>query len=321
MLCLNNSIGDATLKYFLFTFLIFLSSICLAQEASIEQDTEQSNEEKFIEKDIEISEWFDDVAEGLDLFLIGKKVTKRKNETTAVVTTSAFAKDRDDSKFSGDLNVNLRLPNVEDYWQLKFTSYDANRERRVVQTGRFRNTPRERDYGATLEIFRNLGNVRTSFQPRLALQSGFKVSHVLTFESIAENKKYKINPKLQFFANADDGPGVYLAVNYNFQIDKIFSLTLINDGDYKDKIHTFVVTNGASIGHKITDRKSFSYNLFFESTNRDEYHLEGYTASVAWKEIIYKNILNYTISPFVTFQKPEAFTAAAGITVSVELQF
>lgn len=302
-----------------FTCTTLTHSIALGEEN--DDDKELTTEERLIEKNIEISQWFDSVAEGLDLFLIGKKVTKRKNETKVVLSGAFFVKDREGTETSGELDVNLRLPNVEDYWQLKFTTYDANQERRVIQKGSFRKTPREKNYGATLGLFRNLGKVRTSFQPRLALQGGFKVSHVLTFESVSDNEKYKFNPKLEFFANADEGPGVYLALNFNFQLDPIYSLTMINDADYKDKIHTLVVTNGVSLGQAITKKKSFSYSLFFESTNRDEYHLESYTASVAWKEIIYKNILNYSVGPFVSFAKLDSFTAASGFVASFELQF
>lgn len=329
-----NTIGDATLKYYFCLFFVLfhvLGSIGFARKGSARKPAEEApveiNEEKktakekFIEKNIEISEWFDGVAEGLDLFLVGRKVTKRKNETKVILSGSTFVKDREGSETTAELNVNLRLPNVEDYWQLKFTSYDENQERRITERGAFRKSPRERNYGATLGLFRNLGKVRTSFQPRLALQGGFKVSHTLAFESVADNEIYKINPKLEFFANADEGPGIYFALNFNYQINETYSLTPINDAEYKDKIHTLVVTNGISLGQKITDHKSLAYNLFFESTNRDEYHLESYLASVTWKEIIYKNILFYTVSPSVAFAKSQSFVATPGIVLGVELQF
>lgn len=305
--------------FFVVTTLI--GSLALAQEKDEDAEEDWTSEHNLIEKNIEISQWFDGVAEGVDLFLVGKKVTKRKNETKVVLSGSSFTKDREGSQASAELDVNLRLPNVEDYWQLKFTTYDDNQERRIIEKGSFRKSPREKNYGATLGLFRNLGKVRTSFQPRLALQGGFKVSHVLIFESVAENEKYRFNPKLEFFANADEGPGTYLALNFNFQLNKIYSLTFINDADYKDKLHTLTVTNGLSLGQVFAKNKTFAYSLFFESTNRDEYHLEAYTLSVTWKEIIYKNILNYSLGPFVTFAKPQSFTAASGFVASFELQF
>ncbi len=292
-----------------------------ASEVAEVISADKSAKDRFIAKNIEISEWFDNVAEGLDLFLIGRKVTKRKNETQVLLGSSVFVKEREGTETTAELDVNLRLPNVEDYWQLKFTSYDANQDRRIIQRGTFRRTPRQRNYGATLALFRNLGKVRTSFQPRAALQDGLKVSHSLVFESVAETDKYKLNPKLEFFANANEGAGTYLAINFHFNINDTFTLTPVNDAEYKDKLHTLVVTNGMVLGHKLTEFKSLAYNLFFESTNRDEYHLEGYTTSVTWAEVIYRNVLSYSISPSVSFAKPQSFVATPGIVFRVELQF
>lgn len=282
---------------------------------------EESLEKSFIDTNIAISEWFDGVAEGLDLFLAGKKLTTKKNETSVKLESSTFVKERESVGNSGSINVNLRLPNVEEYWQLKFTSYDETKEKGGAERGNLRRTPRERNYGATVGLFQKLGNVRTAFQPRIALQDPLKVSNSLTFESVAELKDYRVNPKLEFFGNPDDGTGIFVALNFNFELSKVHSLTWINDCEYKSKSHLFSVTNGVSIGQVRTKTTSISYNLFFDSRNQPSYNLNSYTVSVTWNHLIYKNILDYQLSPFVEFNRARSFSGVPGVTFTIALNF
>ncbi len=284
-------------------------------------EANSSFEKSFIDTNIVVAEWFDGVAEGLDLFLAGKRLTNKKNETSVKLESSTFFKERQDPQNSGSINLNLRLPNVEEYWQLKFTSYDETKEKGGAERGNLRKAPRERNYGASVGLFQKLGDVRMAFQPRLALQDPLKVSHSLVFESVADLKTYRVNPKLEFFGNPDDGTGVFIALNLNFALSKVHSLTVINDGEYKSKLHLFSGTNGLSIGQVRTKTTSISYNLFFDSNNKDNYHLEAYTVSVAWNHLIYKNILEYQISPYYEFPREKNFTGVPGLTFTVSLNF
>jgi hypothetical protein len=282
---------------------------------------EESFEKTFIHSNIAISEWFDGVAEGIDLFLAGKRLTKKKNETSVKLESSTFYKEHENVSNSGSVNVNLRLPNVEEYWQLKFTDYDETKERDTAARGDLRKTPRERNYGATVGLFQKLGNVRMAFQPRVGLQDPLRVSQSLTFESVADVDNYRVNPKLEFFGNPDDGTGTFVALNFNFNISKVHTLTVINDGEYKSKPHVFSATNGISIGQVRTKTTSISYNLYFDSNNREEYHLETYTVSVSWNHLIYKRILDYQLSPYLEFAKGRGFAGVSGVTLTVNLNF
>lgn len=286
-----------------------------------ELPAEKSFERRMIDGNIEVSEWFDGVAEGIDLFLVGKKLTNKKNETKVIIENTTFVKERESVNNTSSLNVNLRLPNVEEYWQLKFTTYDESQEKRNTQKGNLRRSPRERNYGATVGLFRKLGSVRTAFQPRIELQDPLQVSHTLTFESVADMKTYEINPKLEFFANPRQGTGIYTAINFHLELSKYWSLTFINDGEYEEKSHKFEVTNGASFGQTVNKTSSLSYNLFFDSNNQKEYHLEAYSFSVGWNQLLYKNVLSYNISPYVEFQKPNGFKGVPGLSFTLAIIF
>ncbi len=309
------------LTYFLIIGALTQSAFCWAQSETPAEPVEKSFEQKMIDSNIDISEWFDGVAEGIDLFLVGKKLTDKKNETKVIIENTTFVKERESVNNTSSLNVNLRLHNVEEYWQLKFTTYDEAKEKRNAQRGNLRRNPRERNYGATVGVFRKLGSVRTAFQPRIELQDPLQVSHTLSFESVAEMKNYEINPKLELFANSKQGTGVYTALNFNFTLSKIWSLTFINDGEYEEKSHKFDVSNGVSFGQMVNKTSSLSYNLFFDSNNQKEYHLEAYSFSVGWNQLLYKNILSYNVSPYVEFQKTNGFKSVPGINLTFTLTF
>jgi hypothetical protein len=306
---------------FLFILISLSCHSLFADESKEEINNKKTLEEKLIQKNIDISEWFDSVADGIDMFFTGKRLTKKKNETNVTIENTTFLKERESVNNISSLNVNLRLPNLEEYWQLKFTSYDESKEKRNNQLGGARKTPRDRNYGATVGVFRKLGSIRTAFQPRIDLQDPLAVSHTLTFESIAEMKGFNINPKLQFFANSSQGTGIFTAINFNIPLDKTFSMTQVNNGEYEEKSHRFDVSNGISLGQSLSRSSSLSYNLFFDSNNVTEYHLETYTVSVGWNQMLYKNILSYQVIPYVEFSKPQGFKGVQGINFTLALNF
>lgn len=293
-----------------------------AEYAEAETESKEGKWEKsFITGNIAISEWFDGVAEGVDLFLAGQQYTTKQNKTAVLIEPSFYYNEKDGYTDSFGFNVNLRLPNVEEYWQITFTSYDETKERGISQSY-LRQTPREQDYGATLGFFRKLGDVKASFQPRISFAGSFLISHTLTFESVVERgRNYRVNPKLQFYADADKGTGIFLAFNFAFQLNQRFNLTFVNEGDYEDRAHLFTVTNGVALGQWFSDRSSLSYNVFVTSTNRPIYQMKSYNLGVAWSRILYKNMLEVQIIPNVDFADKYDYVRNPGITLNFSLKF
>jgi hypothetical protein len=277
-------------------------------------------QQELIDDDIMVSDWFDSVAEGIDLFLVGKKITERRNETSVKLSNSTYYNQPQGLTNSPSMGVNLRLPNVEDYWNFKFTSYDESQER-GVQKNQLRQTPRAQNYGASVGLFKKLGDVRTAFEPRIELTDPLKVSHSLSFESVADLKTYRVNPRLELFATPDKGTGFFEAINFNFRLTKVFSITQVNEGEYYDKLHKYSATNGVALGQVVTRKSYLTYGLYFGSDNRPSYHLENYTFATSWSQLIYNKILDYSVTPQVVFSKDQDFTGVPGISFTVNLNF
>lgn len=272
-------------------------------------------------RNIQISKWFDSFADGIDVFLVGRRVTKEKNQTAVTLENSTMLREARVPYNLSSLNVSLRLPNLEKYWQLKFTSYDETEEKRRASQRYVRTTPRQRNYGATVGLFRKLGDVKVSFQPRITLQDPLSVSHSIAFESIAEYKKFHVNPKFELFAKPTTGTGVFGALNFNFDFTNIWSLTYVNEGEYRESVNTFFVTNGVSLGQQLSEKTALAYNIFVDSNNRPNYNMSSYTFSVAWSHILYNKILDYEVIPYLTFARLVGFRGSPGLTVNVSLNF
>ncbi|WP_155722485.1 hypothetical protein [Bdellovibrio bacteriovorus] len=277
-------------------------------------------EETIIRQNVNVSEWLDSVADGLDVFLAGERYTQRPNKTIVTLESSGYYTELDGTSGAFNFNIDLRLPNVEEYWQLTFTSYDENEER-DAKTKYLRTEPRERNYGASLSLFKRMGDIRTSFQPRITFEGTPAISHSLKFETIVEEKSYRINPELEFYATPGKGAGIFEALNFNWPLSAKYSVTLINEGDYQSRPHIFTVTNGLSLGQSFSKSRSLSYAIFVTSSNRPNYQLAGYNFSVTWRHIVLNRILDYDIIPNIDFVRETNFVRNPGVTVNVNLHF
>lgn len=308
-------------KFFSLGALLFFSALNASADYADPAPPETNWEEALIQGNINISEWFDSFADGLDLFLVGKRVTKRANQTRVNIETSFVTTEIETFSSAANLGFNLQLPNVEEYWSLKFSSYDEQQEQRNLKNAYLRTTPREKSYGATVGLLANLGKIRTRFEPRIELQDPLKVSHSLTFDSVARVKNFEVNPELELYANSDVGVGCVQYINFHFQLSRIYSLTFVNQGNYEEKSHFYNVDNGISYGQVLDGTSALAYNLIFNSNNRSNYHLESYNISVSYNKVLYKRILDYQLIPNVDFAEDLGFKGVAGLTLNINLQF
>src|SRR5687768_12772401 len=136
-----------------FIILIISTTVYAAAPAKSSKD-DDSLEQDLIRGNITVSEWIDDAAEELDLFLTGRKLTKKSNKTNIRIENTTNWVEAEGVKNETHVNVNLRLPNVEEYFKLTFSSYDEKQERSIRR--RYLHQQRRREnFGATVGVFRS----------------------------------------------------------------------------------------------------------------------------------------------------------------------
>ncbi|NUN04853.1 MAG: hypothetical protein HUU57_03730 [Bdellovibrio sp.] len=312
-----------SLRTVLFLFCIFSSPFSRSEEplsGGQGQGEYKTIEESFLETNASISEWFVDMADGLDMFLAGQRYTKKTNKTSVTIEFEGAYTRFDNTSSGVNFNGNLRLPNVEEYWLLTFTSYDDAEERGARQKY-LRQNRRTTNYGASLGLIKKMGEVKTSFRPRITFEGTPAISHSLKFESIADMRTYKVNPELELYATPSKGAGIFHSLNFNWILTKIWSLTWVNEGDYQSRPHLYTVTQGLSLGQQFNPRMALGYNMFITSINQPNYQLDGYNFSLSWHHILYKDMLDYKLIPNIDFSQAYGFVVNPGVNMVIGLHF
>lgn len=313
----------------MFKLIYLFSFFIISLPAKAEKKTDQDQrgppraewEDRLIKKNIEVSNWFDDFTEGVDLFLVGKRVTKEKNRSSFRIDNTTTIAEEENFANHSSISIKPRLQNLEEFMQLKFESYDEKEDGRGVENRYLRKTQRRKNYGATVGFFRKLGKVKTTFQPRITLEDPLKVAHSLAFESVAEHKEFKVNPKLEFYADPDKGTGTFQAINFNYEFNEIYSATFINESEYQEKAHILSFANGIAIGQEYSEKTGFTYSWIFGSNNRERYHLDNHSVSVTWHQNIYRNILDFQMTPHLDFIKKYRWKGRTGLIFNISMNF
>ncbi len=280
-----------------------------------------SVEKRLIQRNIEISDWFDSVANGLDLFMVGRRLTKEKNKTRVTLENTTYTFEGQGPVNRTSVGIYPRFPNLEKFLALKFTSYDEKENQRKSIQSYYDPNSRKENYGATVAWYQRFGGIRTSFEPRIDLQNKLKVSHSLAFDTYARFKNVEIKPKFEMYASATRGPGLYQGLNWNFILGRRWNLTFLNEGDYTDRIRTYNVNNGIVLGQILSDSETLAYSWIFNSNNRSNYHLENYILSVSWNRIIYKRVLDFTLTPYWRFDRSNNFKGKSGAVFNLRVIF
>lgn len=288
---------------------------------NFENNEKETFETRFIKSNIKLTNWFNSITNKIDHFLVGQQIQNEKNESSVKIENSTYSVERKGVSNQTAFIISPRFPNFEKYWNLKFTTFDDQAVSRSAQKSLTQSSPHETNYGASIGFFKKIGKIRTSFQPRIELQNPLKVSHSLAFDSRIDFIDFELYPKLEFFAHATNGTGLFQAFNFNFILTDVLSLTLINEGTYEEKKNKYFMVNGFSLNQFISSKNSLSYNLLFASHNRDNYHLDMYTFAVTWYHIFYRKILDLQITPHIDFTEQLNFKGESGLTLRLTLSF
>jgi hypothetical protein len=260
-------------------------------------------------------------AERTDLMIAGKRYTKKKNKSSITYRQFVTWQDGRGVKFPGDFGFNLKLPNLEKRWQLRFSSYDEEADRRNLQEQRVRTTAPPKDYGAGLFFFEKLGNVKTSFQPRLQLSNPLTMSYTLRFENEAEVKPLKLNSRVELFADPKKGTGEYASLEFRFRLTERTELGFQNTEEYHERDNYFVTQHGLSLDHSLTPTRAVGTSFIAACNNKTQYHLDQYTYSWVVVQQVYPERLQLSLTPFLAFYKAAGFQGKTGITLQGNLTF
>lgn len=279
-------------------------------------------EEQMIDYNRYISKKIDWLADKIDLFLSRRRYTSQKNKTTATLRSFSSVQEGGEKDSSFNFDLNLRLPNLEERWQLTFTSYDPNEEERGIRSQRQRTQARETNYGAGLALLQELGDVKVTFRPRFELRDPLQSSYILRLESSSTIQPVRFDPKLELFADSQKGTGQFVALNVNFDLGHKFNLLQFNEEQYEDAGNIFTTTHGLSLSRGLRDRESLSLTQSFRSISQPHsFHLDDTTVSAGYSYEPYRQVLGYSLGPYWIFTKDQNFKGKVGFSGEIQLIF
>jgi hypothetical protein len=277
-------------------------------------------DQRMVQKNIAISKEIDAMARNIDIYLTGAEITDNPNKTEVILSNQVNWSEGGEYKYSPRIQARLRLPNFERKMQLKFTSFDEDKESQGINQNRLQTRPVRNNYGASVGFFHKLGKIKVKFRPRFGINN---TSYQLSFESESETegKRFRVDPKFQLFGASDTGTGEFGAINFSYLLSPTNTLSFINEEQYTDGNNTFSTNHGFSFGHAYTKRLSQNYNLIYESNSRPVFHLDRYVLSSTLAHELYRNVLHYYVTPYLSFAKMDRWACNPGLNLKLDFIF
>jgi len=278
--------------------------------------------EKMIETNKTISTWFDGTIEKVDLFLVGKSKSNIRNNSSLQVinTTESF----EGSNFNNNttISINPKLPNLERFLKINLSTYverDAYlRSQRDLKDDEIEIETVRSEAG---ELWNDLLTFDAYFEPRIELRDPLRISNTLGFKSGGKYGNLEVDPKIEFFADALKGVGIFHGLNFKFELGETVDLRFLNEAEYEDRLHLYTVNNGVTLNHTVSSRDELGYGIVFTSVNQPNYNLKSYRTFFIWSHSIYKKVLDFQLVPQVEFERIKNFKGVAGVTFNMIVSF
>ncbi len=284
-------------------------------------DSSRTIKEHFLGTSADIGRQVDRMADAIDMLLAGKRYTRLDNQSNARLSQVVTHSEGGKTRASTDFNLNIRLPNLEKRWAIRFTSYDEAEESRDLQQRRVHIRPRRREYGASVGFFQNFYNVKTTFQPRLVLKDPLEMSYVLRFETTARFRKFKIIPRLELFADALKGTGEFVSLEFVIPLTKRWELSFQNEEEYRQRGNLFTTNHGITFDYALSETQGVGLSFIWGSSSRPSFHLDSFMIAPSYAQEIFRDRLRYSLTPFLLFAKTDRFKGDAGATLNVVVTF
>jgi hypothetical protein len=260
-------------------------------------------------------------AKWLDLLLAGKKYTTDVNKSTAELKQHLSWRDFSGFNNSTDFNLDIRLPNLEKRWALRFSSYDENEEERDLSNAAVRLRPREKRPGAALVFAQELGNIKANFQPRLLLKDPLVLNYILRIYSDGAFGRFKFGPQLQLFADAEKGTGELGSFDVSYKFSEFTGMSFRSDEEYSDFENKFATNNSLSLGHALREDLGISLVGSAFSNNEPVFILQSLNAAISFSQVLKAKRLSYSLTPYLDFPRANAFHGIFGVSLEMTVSF
>lgn len=319
-------------------FILFLITLWLRPLATHADDS-VTTKEYLVEKNKVVSHKIDNLARRLDSLLANRRDDPAiSNKTT--ISLLNFLESREGGYLKPRFHIafNLRLPQLQDKWKLRLSSYDNEDEYEGLGRNRDGAAPRAQKLGTSLGLNKTFANIKTLFRPRIEFKNPLVTSLLLKFNQKISLKNFDIIWTQKFFAHSINGAGESTSVDFEKSITQRVLLRFFNESQYLDQTNIFKAAQGPSLRMELSESMALSNTLSFYSASRtlsgpvtdgsqsnpyftNSYHLTHYQYLLSFSHQIWKRVFHYQISPYLEFAKTQSFKGQAAIKIRAEIIF
>lgn len=284
---------------------------------------DKSLKKQIVDTNIQISNWIDKYAESLDLYLSGKRFTRQVNKSRATVSQQVVWAEGGEISTKTNFDLNLKLPNMEKKYKLIFSNYNKSEKYKSSFSRKFADGPAQDDddYGAAIGFFREIGKVKTTFQPRVKLKDPLETNYILEFEQNKTTKSFSRTQTFQLFADSEKGTGEFFSFDYTKPIAPGWTGTLLLEEEYQDFLNLFTTSSGLGFNQLLSQNMGMSYSMSFYLISRPSYHLDTIKVGPAFSHRLWKNVLHYTVIFTQSFKKDNNFKGESSLAFIVDAIF
>lgn len=265
------------------------------------------------------------LAKRLDNFFGTERSDDESNNTRIRFYTVTTKYESETASTEGNVKLQLVLPKTQKRLRLVVESDDDDDSENNDNTKKDTTSKKQEEKAsgktavdattAALRYIVDTAGIRTSFDAGLRFTTKPQIFYKLRFRKNILFSKWVFRPVEQIKWIQDEGHSSTTDLDFDKRLNSKWLFRVVNNISWDDQEYVLDFVNGTSWYQTISQRMGLSYNLRMNSSNTPEYAVNNYSASIGFRQLLYKKWFFWTISPALDFPRENNFHRTPSISV------
>jgi len=269
-----------------------------------------------------LSYGLNEMATAMDEFFAEERVFYDKSGSYVRLTADMVFDEVEDTRYTGDIKVKIRMPRTEEKLKLTFESDPEEQRDDLDRT--LEDSPsdaaREREYYGGIQA--TLGDEKKwRFKPSIGVKFDKPID---IFLRLRMDRNYKtgnwlFRPSQTFYTFKEKGFGsdTQFVLDYGITDDVLFRsssfVRYTDENDYYEPSQVF------SLLHSLSPRRGMAYQIGVYGITEPTWHTTDYLAQIRYRQNVHSDYLFIELLPRVLYQRENDFDAEHSLTLRLEM--
>lgn len=271
------------------------------------------------------------LASSIDNFFGTERSDDESNNTRIRIYTISSKYEGENASTQGKVKLQLVLPRTQKRLQLVLESENDKTNNgngisttQAATTGiktKTTNTSQKAANATTaaLRYIVNTAGIRTSLDGGLGFTSKPQLFYRLRLRRNIPLEKWIFRPVEQIKWVQDRGHSSDTDLNFSKKLSNKWVYRFFNNLYWNDQDYIVNFTNGPSWFQTINEKIRFSYNLRVNSSNSPTFAVNDYSASIGYRQLLYKKWFYWTIVSAVNFPRIKSFHRTPSLAIRFDV--